>query len=77
VAVFGLFHGYAHGLELPSMTNPVGFSLGFVVATGMLHVIGIGIGALRERRNGEMALRVLGGGIALCGVWFMQAALTA
>lgn len=77
VAVFGLFHGYAHGLELPSMANPVGFSLGFVLATGLLHLAGIGIGTVRDRPHGEAALRILGGLIAAAGVWFLSAALAA
>jgi len=75
VGIFGLFHGYAHGLELPSMANPVSFSLGFVLATGLLHVLGILIGLLRERPGGERVLRGLGGVIALAGVWYLYAAL--
>ena len=75
VAVFGLFHGYAHGLELPSMADPLGFSLGFVLATGLLHVLGIAIGLLRTRPRGEGMLRLGGGLIALAGGYFFTAAL--
>jgi len=75
VAIFGLFHGYAHGLELPSMADPLGFSLGFVVATGMLHLAGIALGTIRSRAHGTTALRVAGGLIAGAGIWFMFAAL--
>ena len=74
VAIFGLFHGYAHGLELPSMSNPVSFSLGFVIATGLLHVAGIVIGLLRERSGGEAILRGAGAAIAAAGVWFLAVA---
>lgn len=77
VAVFGLFHGYAHGLELPSMANPVSFSLGFVIATGLLHVVGIGIGHVRTQPGGETLLRAVGGAIAAAGLWFLAAALGA
>ena len=77
VAIFGLFHGYAHGLELPSMANPVDFSLGFVMATGMLHICGIVIGLVRDRPGGELALRAAGGLIAAAGGWFFYAALIA
>ncbi len=77
VGLFGLFHGYAHGLELPSMANPVTFSLGFVLATGMLHVLGIVIGLIRERSRGEWVLRSLGAVIALAGVYYLYAAATA
>jgi urease accessory protein len=77
VGVFGLFHGYAHGLELPSMADPISFSFGFVLATGLLHVCGIVIGLARERPNGEAALRCSGGLIALAGAWFLISAATA
>lgn len=75
VGIFGLFHGYAHGLELPSMADPVDFSLGFVLATGSLHVLGIAIGQLRERPGGETIVRGAGGVIALAGVYFLALAL--
>ena len=77
VAMFGLFHGYAHGLELPSMADPVSFSFGFILATGLLHVCGIVIGLMRERPYGEAVLRGMGGMIALAGAWFLSAAATA
>ena len=77
VGVFGLFHGYAHGLELPSMANPVAFSLGFVLATGLLHVLGIVIGLIRERPGGEPLLRGIGGLIALAGGYYLYAATVA
>lgn len=75
VAMFGLFHGYAHGLELPSMADPVGFCLGFVLATGSLHVAGIAVGLLRERPGGEAVLRAGGGAIALAGCYFLSVAV--
>jgi urease accessory protein len=76
VAAFAVFHGYAHGKELPSAADPVGYSLGFVLATGLLHVAGIGLGALKSRRGGEALTRGLGGVVALAGGWFLFAALT-
>lgn len=75
VALFGLFHGYAHGLELPSMANPITFSVGFVSATGLLHLAGIGLGYLRAKPIGETLLRAAGGGIAASGVWFLWMAV--
>ena len=75
VAVFGLLHGYAHGLELPSMADPVAFCLGFVLATGLLHVAGIGVGLLRNRPGGEVALRAGGGVIAMAGCYFLAMAV--
>ena len=75
VAVFAIFHGYAHGSELPSMADPVAFSLGFVVATGMLHVAGIVIGLMTNRPGGMFVVRVLGGIIVLAGCYYTLAAI--
>lgn len=75
VAVFAIFHGYAHGKELPSAADPIGYSLGFVLATGLLHIVGIGIGLINERPGGAVITRSLGGLIALTGVWFLYVAL--
>lgn len=71
VGIFGLFHGYAHGQELPSMANPISFSLGFVLSTGLLHLCGIAIGLIRGVKGGTLALRGIGGLIALAGLWFV------
>ena len=38
VAIFAIFHGYAHGVELPHAANPLAYGIGFVVATGVLHL---------------------------------------
>ena len=75
VAIFALFHGYAHGKELPSAADPIGYSVGFVLSTGLLHVAGIGIGLLNDRPGGVIATRSLGGVIALAGVYFLFVAL--
>ena len=77
VGVFALFHGYSHGAELPSAADPVGYSAGFVVCTGLLHVVGIGLGSLRSVPNGTLILRAAGGAIALAGGWFMIGAMAA
>jgi urease accessory protein len=77
VAVFALFHGYAHGRELPSAADPIGYSVGFVLATGLLHVLGIGIGALAHTPRAAMVVRVLGAAIACAGVVFVNNAASA
>ena len=77
VAMFALFHGYAHGAELPSAADPIGYSAGFVLSTGLLHLVGIGFGLLRAVPAGTIALRAAGGAIAVCGGWFLIAAVTA
>lgn len=75
VAVFALFHGYAHGKELPSAADPVGYAAGFVLSTGMLHVCGIGIGLLNARPGGVRITRGLGAAIALSGLYFLYRAV--
>lgn len=77
VAMFALFHGYAHGVELPSAADPVGYSAGFVLCTGLLHLVGIALGTLRAKPAGTLALRGIGGAIAIAGGWFTFAALSA
>ncbi len=71
VGVFGLFHGHAHGTELPPGENGLLYSMGFVIATGTLHACGIGIGEVRRWTAGRTVLRVCGGVIALVGVYFL------
>ena len=71
VAFFGVFHGHAHGTELPGAASPAAYAAGFVVATGGLHLIGIAIGLVKRWRHGEKALRFCGGGIAAAGVWII------
>ena len=75
VGLFALFHGYAHGIELPSAADPIGYSLGFVLATGSLHVFGIALGYLHLLPRGVALLRALGGLVLIAGLWFLQAAI--
>lgn len=75
VGGFALFHGYAHGIELPSAADPIGYSAGFVLCTGLLHLAGIALGTLRSLPVGAAALRAVGGFIALLGLGFTFLAL--
>jgi urease accessory protein len=68
VALFALFHGHAHGTELPQAASPVLYGLGFVVATAILHLIGVGIGLAMRLPRGMTAIRVAGGAIAAAGI---------
>ena len=76
VGTFGLFHGHAHGAEMPPGHNPLLYSLGFVLATGMLHVCGIAIGLLQRWRWGEYAIRASGGAVLAGGLVFLWQAVT-
>ena len=69
--VFAIFHGHAHGTELPQAATPLAYGLGFVLATGMLHLGGIGLGLLWSSRAGQMAVRAAGLAIAAAGGAFL------
>jgi len=76
VALFALFHGYAHGAELPETAVPVLYALGFVAATALLHGIGVGTGLLAKRfgaRAAARALRASGILVALAGAFLAAA----
>lgn len=71
VGAFAIFHGHAHGAELPIGADAVAFSMGFVVATGTLHLAGIGLGGLSHWPAGRVAVRVAGGVISLLGFAYL------
>ncbi len=75
VGFFAIFHGHAHGTELPGAANALAYSLGFVFSTGLLHLGGIGFGTLERFPQGNLAIRVLGGLIALVGLGYLIGAL--
>lgn len=76
VGTFAIFHGYAHGVELPNAANPLVYSIGFVVGTGLLHLAGIAIGELKRLPWGEMVVRGGGAVIAILGVGFLTHFIT-
>jgi urease accessory protein len=73
VGAFAIFHGHAHGSELPPGSDAVAFSVGFVVATGLLHLTGITFGLLARWPAGRLTVRAAGGAIALVGLTFLRA----
>jgi len=75
VACFAIFHGYAHGAELPRGGDGLLYSLGFIIATGALHICGIAIGVIHRWPWGRVALRGAGAGVAAAGVAFLCKAL--
>jgi urease accessory protein len=72
VAIFAVFHGHAHGTEMPVIATPWLYALGFVTGTAAIHLSGvfIGLGSARLQR-GESLLRLLGLGIAAAGVYLV------
>jgi urease accessory protein len=75
VGFFAIFHGHAHGTELPAGQSGMLYSMGFVMATGFLHAIGIAIGLIHRWPVGKLALRGAGGFIAFMGITFLWRAL--
>jgi urease accessory protein len=75
VGFFAVFHGHAHGAELPPGGNGLLYSVGFVAATGTLHAAGIAVGAVHRWAWGRAALRVAGGLVAAAGALFLWRAL--
>lgn len=75
VGFFAVFHGHAHGSELPPGANGLLYSIGFVVATGTLHAVGIALGLVHRWGWGRRALRVAGGLVAAAGAFFLWRAL--
>jgi urease accessory protein len=71
VGFFAIFHGYAHGTELPRAANPLAYGAGFVLATGLLHVSGITMGLTHRWVLGARVLRLVGGAISLAGLFLL------
>lgn len=71
VGAFAIFHGHAHGAELPIGADAVAYSMGFVIATGLLHLSGIAFGGLSHWPAGRVAVRAMGVVIALIGFAFL------
>lgn len=68
VAVFGFFHGYAHGVEMPYAASPLGYAAGFLLATAALHVIGVALGMWTLRHAHRLWPRLAGLAVALPGL---------
>ena len=75
IGAFAIFHGHAHGTELPEAANPIAYAVGFVLATGLLHTIGIGLGFITRLPRGVVAVRATGLIIAITGLGFLSGVL--
>lgn len=72
VGFFAVFHGHAHGTELPSSASPLTYSIGFVTSTGLLHLGGVSLGLLARWPWGQVVIRTGGGAIACIGFGFLM-----
>jgi urease accessory protein len=71
VGAFAIFHGHAHGTELPVAADALAYAVGFVIGTGLLHLIGITLGLATRWETGKVAVRAAGGAIAVAGMAFL------
>ena len=71
VGFFALFHGHAHGAEMPTDASGLAYASGFMLATAILHAIGVGLGlsiGASARNYSQRLAQVGGGAMALAGV---------
>lgn len=72
VGIFAIFHGHAHGTEMPYLAEPILYALGFFVGTASLHIAGVLIGVFANKTSfGEQLLRYIGAGIAGIGLYLL------
>ncbi|RAM62053.1 urease accessory protein [Herbaspirillum rubrisubalbicans] len=73
VSLFAMFHGYAHGVELPHGSSAALYGTGFIVATALLHAAGLGIGLVAGQKMADRVVRIGGVGIAAVGAYLLAA----
>jgi urease accessory protein len=69
VGLFAVFHGHAHGSEMPANTSGLAYGAGFIGATALLHALGIGFARIITRLDPLPLVRLAGGAVALCGLY--------
>jgi urease accessory protein len=75
LTVAAILDGHAHGTELPPGQSALLYSMGFVIATGCLHAVGIGIGTVHRWGWGQKVLRAAGGLVTVGGFFFLWKAV--
>ncbi|MGF1595208.1 MAG: HupE/UreJ family protein [Kiloniellaceae bacterium] len=78
VGFFAVFHGFAHGAEMPATASGLAYGLGFLVATALLHGAGLALGFGLDKTAKQAARRFarLGGGVvSLCGLAILAGVL--
>jgi urease accessory protein len=76
VGLLAIFHGYAHGAEMPTQASALEYAAGFMVATAILHLSGISIALLMNRLLSKQSVRFAGGGIILGGIYVLVNSLS-
>ena len=78
VALFAIFHGYAHGIEAPLDGSTAAYGAGFLIATALLHAFGVAFGMLVGRiseSRGQLGYRLAGSAVALTGLVILSRAV--
>lgn len=75
VGLFAVFHGQAHGTEMPETASGLIYGLGFVAATALLHAAGLALGLGFRRMTSDPALRLTGAGFAVAGLGLLAGAV--
>lgn len=76
VTIFAIFHGYAHGAEMPSIANAFRYVAGFMVGTALIHLVGVLLGDIPTRfGNQRISFGVIGAVIAVFGLRFVLSAI--
>jgi len=74
VGFFAIFHGHAHGTEMPHLAEPMLYALGFVIGTAGIHIMGVLVGVFSKKiQYGAHLLRYVGAGIASMGAYLIVA----
>ena len=71
VGFFAIFHGHAHGTEMPESASGLAYGVGFVCATALLHAIGVGLGLAIGQAGRSYSRRIAqvgGGAMAIAGI---------
>lgn len=67
---FALFHGHAHGADMPGTASALSYGAGFALATMALHLLGMSWGLLARNFASTKWIRIAGGAVAVCGLYF-------
>jgi urease accessory protein len=74
VGILAIFHGYAHGAEMPQTASGLNYGLGFMIATTTLHLVGIGLGLAIDRyqpKFQELLFRIGGGAVVVGAIYVL------
>jgi urease accessory protein len=76
VAVCGMFHGHAHGTEMPALAAPAAYAIGFIAATAVLHAIGVAAGYFAtQHQQTASGLRISGAAMSAAGLLILLGVL--